>query len=107
LDSGEDYAGAAIREIREELGVELETTERILKIPAGPGTDNEFVELHVARHDGAVRCPPEEVRTGQWFSPDLVSEWIAARPQDFARGFRTCWQGWLEKEGNAGVETKN
>jgi len=107
LDSGEDYAGAAIREIREELGVELETTERILKIPAGPGTDNEFVELHVARHDGAVRCPPEEVRTGQWFSPALVSEWIAARPQDFARGFRTCWQGWLEKEGNAGVETKN
>jgi hypothetical protein len=36
-----------------------------------------------------------------------VSEWIAARPQDFARGFRTCWQGWLEKEGKAGVETKN
>lgn len=107
LDSGESYAAAAIREIREELGVELAATECLLKVIAGPGTDNEFVELHMAQHDGAVRCPPEEVRTGQWFSPDLVTDWIAVRPQDFARGFRTCWQLWREKGDKAGGEMKN
>jgi 16S rRNA (adenine1518-N6/adenine1519-N6)-dimethyltransferase len=102
LDSGETYDEAAIREIREELGVELASTELVFKIPAGPGTDNEFVELHMAHHDGQVRTPPEEVRTGQWFSPALVTEWIAARPQDFARGFRTCWGLWMEKRGGDG-----
>jgi 16S rRNA (adenine1518-N6/adenine1519-N6)-dimethyltransferase len=107
LDSGESYAEAAVREIREELGVVTAASERVLKIPAGPETDHEFVELHAIRHDGAVRWPPEEVRTGQWFAPALVSDWIAARPQDFARGFRTCWQLWTEKERSERVETKN
>lgn len=97
LDSGESYSEAAIRELREELGVELAVTECLLKVPAGPGTDNEFLELHLARHDGPMRFPAEEVRTGQWFPPALVTEWIEVRPQDFARGFRTCWGLWLEK----------
>lgn len=107
LDSGESYAEAAVREVREELGVETGGTERVLKIAAGPETDEEFVELHVARHDGAVRWPPEEVRTGQWFRPAEVTEWIAARPQDFARGFRTCWRLWMEKEGEVTPARKN
>ena len=107
LDSGESYAEAAVREIREELGVETAASERVAKIPAGPETDHEFVELHVIRHDGAVRWPPEEVRTGQWFPPALVTEWIAARPQDFARGFRTCWRLWLQKDADGRDETKN
>lgn len=98
LDSGESYAEAAVREIREELGVEIAASERVAKIPAGPETDHEFVELHVIRHDGAVRWPPEEVRTGQWFPPEVVTEWISVRPQDFARGFRTCWRLWIEKD---------
>ncbi len=107
LDSGESYAEAAVREIREELGVETAASERVAKIPAGPETDHEFVELHVIRNDGAVRWPPEEVRTGQWFPPALVTEWIAARPQDFARGFRTCWRLWLQKDADGRDETKN
>lgn len=98
LDSGESYAEAAVREIQEELGVEVAASERVAKILAGPETDHEFVELHVIHHDGAVRWPPEEVRTGQWFPPSMVTEWIEARPEDFARGFRTCWRLWTEKD---------
>lgn len=97
LDSGEDYAAAAVRELREELGIEVADTERVLKLPAGPDTDHEFVELRLARHDGKVRWPAEEVRTGEWFAPDIVTQWVAARPEDFARGFVTCWRAWLEK----------
>ncbi len=97
LDSGESYAAAAVRELREELGIEAAATERVLKIPAGTGTDNEFVELHQANHHGAVRWPPEEVQTGEWFASETVTAWVAERPQDFARGFVTCWRAWLKK----------
>lgn len=97
LDSGEDYATAAVRELREELGIEAAATEFLLKLPAGPGTDNEFVELRRAQHDGKMRWPAEEVRTGEWFDPATVTAWVQARPQDFARGFVTCWRAWLEK----------
>ncbi len=94
LDSGEDYASAAVRELREELGVEVAATERLLKIEAGPGTDHEFVELHRATHQGSVRWAADEVHTGAWFAPETLADWIAERPQDFARGFVTCWQRW-------------
>ena len=97
LDSGEDYAAAAVRELREELGIEVAATEGLLKLPAGPGTDNEFVELRLAHHDGKVRWPAEEVRTGEWFAPATITAWVEARPQDFARGFVTCWRAWREK----------
>ncbi len=107
LDSGESYAAAAVRELREELGIEVATTERVAKLPAGPGTDNEFVELRVARHHGPVRWPAEEVHTGEWFDPATVSSWVAARPADFARGFVTCWRAWLENQPGGAQGTKN
>lgn len=99
LDSGESYAAAAVRELREELGIDAPDTERAFKIPASPATDNEFVELRLARHHGPVRWPAEEVQTGEWFAPDTITAWVAARPGDFARGFVTCWRAWLEKSG--------
>jgi 16S rRNA (adenine1518-N6/adenine1519-N6)-dimethyltransferase len=103
LDTGESYAAAAVRELREELGLEAPSTERALKVPAGPETDNEFVELHVLVHSGNVRWPAEEVHTGEWFAPEVVTRWITLRPGDFARGFRTCWSLWLEKMKEADV----
>jgi 16S rRNA (adenine1518-N6/adenine1519-N6)-dimethyltransferase len=95
LDSGEEYATAAVRELREELGIEVERTEKVLKIEAGPGTDNEFVELHQVSYQGSVRWAADEVHTGAWFAPEMVTEWVKERPRDFARGFVTCWQRWL------------
>lgn len=95
LDSGESFAAAAVRELREELGVDVAQTEKLLKIEAGPGTDNEFVELHRVTHHGSVRWAADEVHTGDWFPPELITQWISERPGDFARGFVTCWKRWL------------
>ena len=94
LDAGEDYATAAVRELGEEIGIHVDTTELAAQIPAGDHTDHEFVELRVARHDGPARPLPEEVATGDWFKPEDIDAWVAARPQDFARGFVTCWRAW-------------
>lgn len=92
LDVGESYAACAIRELQEEIGVVVESTKKIAEVPACEATGMEFVELHACRYDGKIRYAPDEIECGQWFKPEVISEWIAARPQDFASGFIACWQ---------------
>ncbi len=94
LDVGESYAACAIRETREEIGIEIDSTELAAQLPAGTHTDHEFVELHLARHNGPMRPLPEEIACGEWFAPETIDTWISARPQDFAKGFVSCWKAW-------------
>jgi len=94
LDVGESYADCAIRETREEVGIEITSTELAAQLPAGQHTDHEFVELHLARHNGPMKCLAEEIDSGEWFAPETISDWVSARPQDFAKGFISCWQAW-------------
>ncbi len=94
LDAGESYAASAIRELNEEIGIEVTATELAAEIPAGDNTDHEFVELRLTKHDGPIRCLPEEIATGEWFMPEDIDAWVEARPQDFAKGFVTCWKAW-------------
>lgn len=97
LDVGESYADCAIRETREEVGLTITSTELAAQLPAGTHTDHEFVELHIARHNGPMKCLPEEVACGEWFTPELITQWVEARPQDFAKGFISCWKAWQAK----------
>jgi len=98
LDAGESYAASAVRELEEEIGIRVTATELAAQIPAGDHTDHEFVELHLARHDGPIRCQPDEIATGEWFKPEDITAWVEARPQDFAKGFVTCWKAWIAKK---------
>ena len=84
----------AVRETWEEAGIRIPATECVARLPAGTHTDFEFVELHVAHHSGPIKCPPEEVACGEWFAPGDIADWVAARPQDFAKGFVTCWKAY-------------
>lgn len=93
LDAGEDYATAAVRELKEELGIEAET-QCIAKIPATGKTGWEFVELHHAQHNGPMNFAPDEIACGAFFKPDQIAAWIASRPQDFATGFIECFRAW-------------
>lgn len=93
LDAGESYAAAAVRELREELGIEA-PTEHVADIPATEKTGWEFVELHVARHNGPMHFAPDEIAAGAFFRAGQVAGWIAARPQDFAGGFIECFRAW-------------
>ncbi len=92
LDVGESYADCAVREVKEELGIEVASTRKIADIPATERTGMEFVELHVVEHNGPMHYAPDEIEVGQWFRPDDVTTWLAARPQDFASGFIECWK---------------
>jgi 16S rRNA (adenine1518-N6/adenine1519-N6)-dimethyltransferase len=92
---GEDYDVAASRELREELGVITELT-RIVKLSASEKTGREFIWLYQARHDGPFELAHSEIEHGEFFPIEVVSEWVNARPDDFAPGFVECWQAFRE-----------
>lgn len=93
LDSGEDYAVAAVRELEEEMGIiPTEAPEEIARITPCLETGWEHVRLYRVRHDGNLRYPSAEIETAIWFPLEELTPWIAARPADFAPGFLECWK---------------
>ena len=96
LESGETYDACALRELREELGIDIEV-QHVAQIIPSANTGWEHIGVYVARHDGAVRFPCSEVDHALWFGMDQLNDWIAARPQDFAPGFLECWRVFNEK----------
>lgn len=93
VDSGEDYDACAVRELREELGVNKPPPlERLFKLDAGPETDQEFVWVYRCRHDGPFELNPDEIERGEWFPPAEVSRWMAERPEEFASALRVIWK---------------
>lgn len=99
LDAGEDYLPCAVRELGEELGITT-TADHLThagSVPACAGTGWEFVEFFTTRHAGQPRWPAAEIETGQWFAPEEIDAWTAARPDDFADGFLECWRRWRSR----------
>ena len=103
VDDGEEYDSCAQRELKEELGVDSQSLERVLKLPASERTGHEFIWLYRGQNDGPFRLARDEIELGEFFPPDLVTKWLAARPGDFAPGFAECWQAFIGQEsGKAG-----
>ena len=93
LDAGEDYDACAVRELREELGWEATVAlERLFKIDACVDTGQEFVWVYRCRAEGPFVLHPEEIERGGWFAPDKVTDWVRAKPGDFARAFAAIWE---------------
>lgn len=96
LDTGEDYDVCAVREVREELGVQLEATpRRLFKIDSCPETGHEFVWIYQCRHEGPFKLHPDEIETGGWFAPTEISSWMAEKPNEFASALLLIWKRWL------------
>jgi 16S rRNA (adenine1518-N6/adenine1519-N6)-dimethyltransferase len=89
--AGDTYEITAPRELEEELGIAA-PVEGLSEIPACRETGWEFVRIYRARHNGPFRLPPAEIESGGFFTIAQIARWIAARPQDFAKGFLECWK---------------
>jgi len=92
LDSGEDYDACAVRELREELGLQVaQTPKRLFKIDAWAETGQEFVWIYRCEVEGPFMLHPEEIERGDWFTPEAVDRWMAERPADFAGALLLIW----------------
>jgi isopentenyldiphosphate isomerase len=93
LDTGEDYDASAVREVREELGLTLaQPPQRLFKIEACQETGWEFCWIYRGASDGPFTLHPEEIETGDWFTPEAVSQWVTEKPRDFASAFVMIWK---------------
>jgi 16S rRNA (adenine1518-N6/adenine1519-N6)-dimethyltransferase len=86
VDASESYSESAKRELQEEIGVRAPLVE-LAKVPASTATGNEFIKVFGGVYDGPFHWNQHEIDTGGFFPLELVDQWIAARPLDFASGF--------------------
>src|SRR6266508_2810891 len=94
----ESYDETARRELEEELGINV-PLEKLLKLPASAGTEQEFVCLYQGEIRGKPIVNRSEIETGAFFPPAIIDGWVSARPEDFAPGFIECWKAYRGKEG--------
>jgi isopentenyl-diphosphate delta-isomerase type 1 len=102
LDRGEDYDVCAVREVREELGVQLPAVpRRLFKIDSCAETGQEFVWIYQCQHEGPFDLHPEEIERGAWFKPAEISRWMEEKPDEFASALILIWRRWLKEFGQA------
>ena len=98
LDTGESYDACAVRELREELGLELaRAPERLFKIAACAETGQEFVWVYRCVAEGPFTLHPEEIERGDWFSPARLHQWLSEQPRVFAGAVPLIWREMLRR----------
>jgi isopentenyldiphosphate isomerase len=86
VDSGEDYLGAAVRELHEELGVAVlpAALQEIDYAPWHADLGNEFVRSYLLRGEHPTKLAEFEVDSLLWRTPAEVESWSKAEPVVFA-----------------------
>jgi isopentenyl-diphosphate delta-isomerase type 1 len=92
VESGEDYDPCAVRELREEIGLQLNVPpRRLFKLDASAETDQEHVWVYRCEAEGPFTLHPDEIEKGGWFMPEAVNRWMQDKPADFASALLVIW----------------
>ena len=64
----------------------------LCKGEAREGTGREVVWVYRCENEGPFQLDPDELADGGWFTPEKITNWIAAAPADFAPAFVLIWR---------------
>ena len=93
LNAGEDYDACAVRELCEEIGLNVRRPpSRWLRLEACPESGNEFVWVYRLTTADALILNSDEIERGVWLMPREVSRLACARPAEYASSFRLIWR---------------
>lgn len=96
VDSGETYICAALRELREEIGlVPAKSLMEAFRVKACEQTSQEFVAVYRCSAEGPFILDPNEISEGCWVGQDRLNEWMSSTPEDFAKSFIYLWNQYL------------
>lgn len=102
VDSGETYDCGVEREMREETGICIKSSElvKIGKIAASPSTGMEFVYVYEYRIGEAVKLKffPEEIEGFDWIEIPKFERMIAEFPEKFTPAFLEVWKFFKSKK---------
>jgi isopentenyldiphosphate isomerase len=93
VDAGEEYENCAIREVKEELGIDVANNiEPLFKLPATRSVGMEFIQVYRCLHNGHFILAAEEIDEGNWFSITEIANYIAVDDQRLTETFKTIWK---------------
>lgn len=94
VDQGENYLGAAVRELGEEIGISVDPRRlvEVGRVPAVSETGWEFVRVYrLDDWEEGLTLDPVEIQEGRWLPPQDVDAWLRQDPGIFSMSFRYLW----------------
>jgi isopentenyl-diphosphate delta-isomerase type 1 len=94
LDAGEDYPGAARRELGEEIGWHDASLplRPLVKLSSSAETGHEFIQVYLL---GPIAGPfdlnPAEISEGRWITPAELDALTRQQPEQVAGALRLLW----------------
>lgn len=93
VESGESYLECAVRELSEELGINVgrAALKRVATLSPQARNGMEFTRIFTVICDQPLSLQAEEIDDGRWLTPADLNAWIAADEGEFTEVFRIIW----------------
>ncbi len=92
VDVGEHYDACALRELDEELGIQVNRLNPLFKLPAATDTGMEFIQVYRCEHNGPFSLAAEEVEEGRWVDTKEIGTRVSADDPKLTETFKSIWR---------------
>lgn len=98
VQSGETYKEAAIRELKEELGIEAKEQDlrEMFDFKMLFENEHELVKSFLLEYDGTIKIDNEEVVSGKFYSIDEIRNMIKENEKEFTPAFLIGFDKYME-----------